>query len=51
VITHRAKELVNLVTRVDEDRLSRALAGDEETVLVERRHGTDLQNHPVTYPL
>ena len=40
-----AEQLVDLVAGVDDDRLARPLAADDEPVLVERRHGADFENH------
>jgi hypothetical protein len=39
------QQLIHFVARVDEHRFPRALAPHDEAVLVERRHGTHLENH------
>ena len=44
-VAHRGEELIDFVARVDHDRRFRALAADDEPVLVERRDGPDFQNH------
>ena len=44
-IANGREQLVDLVAGIDEDRLARALAPDDEAVLVERRDGSDFENH------
>ena len=44
-IADRAQQLVDLVAGVDDDRLARPLAPDDEAVLVERRDGPHFENH------
>ena len=44
-IANRAHQLVHLVAGVDDDRLPRALAPDDEAVLVERGDGADFEKH------
>jgi hypothetical protein len=44
-VAHRAEQEVHLVTRIDEDGLTRPLAPGNEAVLVERRNCPDLENH------
>lgn len=42
---NRRQQLFDLVSRIDEDRLARAGAPDDESVLHERRNGTDFEDH------
>ena len=44
-IANSAEQLVDLVARVNEDGLARSLARHDKAVLVERRDGSDFQNH------
>jgi hypothetical protein len=45
VVAHHADQLVDLITRIDDHRLARPLARDDEAVLVKRRDGANLQDH------
>src|SRR6185295_2971127 len=38
-------QLVDLVARIDDDRLARPLAAEDEAVLVERRHRANFDDH------
>ena len=42
---HRGQRFVNLVTGVDQNRLVRTLTADDERILVERRDGTNFEDH------
>jgi hypothetical protein len=49
-IANRRQQLVDLVTRIDQDRLVRLLAAQYEAVLVERRNSPDFDNHSTLQP-
>ena len=44
-IANRAEQLVDLIARVNEDRLTRSFARHDKAVLVERRDCSDFKNH------
>ncbi len=44
-LAHDRDELVDLVTRVDDDGLERARARDDEAILHERGHGSNFEDH------
>jgi CheY-like chemotaxis protein len=46
-VANDAQQLVDLVSRIDESRLSRLLAAHDEPVLVEGRDGPHLDDHPM----
>ena len=48
VILNRAKQCASPITRIDDDAFARALAADDEPILVKRRAGPDLENHSIT---
>ena len=46
-----ATQLIGLVARIDDGRLARPLAADDEAVLVEGSNGTDFEDHAGYNPI